>query len=79
MIFILYYKYLYFLSIIGQTWYTKTWHYFRIAFFWGIERVCQMYMLAELTSVLSGKIVKQTLRGRVGESTVFGFGRELVN
>jgi hypothetical protein len=38
-----------------------------------------MYMLAELTSVLSGKIVKQTLRGRVGESTMFGFGRELVN
>jgi hypothetical protein len=33
MIFIWYCKYLYFLSIISQSWYTNTWHCFRIAFF----------------------------------------------
>jgi hypothetical protein len=33
MVYIWYYKYLKILSIICQTWYTKTWHYFKIAFF----------------------------------------------
>jgi hypothetical protein len=33
-IFIWYYKYLYFLSIVGQIWYTKIWHCFIITFFY---------------------------------------------
>jgi hypothetical protein len=32
-VFIWYYKYLYFLFIIGQTWYIKTWYCSRLAFF----------------------------------------------
>ena len=35
MIFNWYYKYLYILFIICQSWYNNTWHYSRIALFWG--------------------------------------------